>query len=124
MRDAGISGIRSDGPPTPQCGHRRLRREGRNGAAGGDSCPVRAVQGVAERIRLSFENEAMEFDGQEIGATVSMGMAICDDGAFDMSGLLAQADEALYCAKDKGRNRTEIAPDRPAKPAFRSSRAA
>lgn len=53
MRDAGISGIRSDGPPTPQCGHRRLRREGRNGAAGGDSRPVRAVQGVAERILLA-----------------------------------------------------------------------
>ena len=64
---------------------------------------------VAERIRLSFENEAMEFDGQEIGATVSMGMAICDDGAFDMSGLLAQADEALYCAKERGRNRVEVA---------------
>ena len=64
---------------------------------------------IAERIRLSFEDAAMEVDGQEIGATVSMGMAICEDGAFDMSSMLAQADEALYCAKERGRNRIEAA---------------
>ena len=51
----------------------------------------------------------MEFDGREIGATVSMGMAICEDGALDMSAMLAQADEALYCAKERGRNRIEAA---------------
>jgi diguanylate cyclase (GGDEF)-like protein len=64
---------------------------------------------IAERIRLSFENDAMEFDGREIGATVSMGMAICEDGTLDMSAMLAQADEALYCAKERGRNRIEAA---------------
>jgi diguanylate cyclase (GGDEF)-like protein len=64
---------------------------------------------IAERIRLSFENDAMEFDGREIGATVSMGLAVCEDGTLDMSSMLAQADEALYCAKERGRNRIEAA---------------
>ena len=36
-------------------------------------------------------------------------MAICDDGLFDVAALLAQADEALYCAKERGRNRVEVA---------------
>lgn len=64
---------------------------------------------IAERIRLSFEDAAMDIDGYEIGGTVSMGLAICEDGALDMSSMLAQADEALYCAKERGRNRIEAA---------------
>ena len=31
------------------------------------------------------------------------------DELFDIAALLAQADEALYCAKERGRNRTEVA---------------
>jgi diguanylate cyclase (GGDEF)-like protein len=64
---------------------------------------------VGERIRLSFENAAMQIDGLPVGGTVSMGMAISDGGSFDMPSLLAQADEALYCAKERGRNRIEAA---------------
>jgi predicted signal transduction protein with EAL and GGDEF domain len=42
-------------------------------------------------------------------ATVSVGMVINDDATFDIATLLAQADQALYHAKARGRNRVEIA---------------
>ncbi len=64
---------------------------------------------IAERIRLAFETAAAEVDGRPIGGTVSMGMAIAETNLFDIPALLAQADEALYCAKERGRNRTEVA---------------
>ena len=64
---------------------------------------------IAERIRLSFENAAAAVDGRPIAGTVSIGMVISDDGLLDVPALLAQADEALYRAKERGRNRVELA---------------
>jgi diguanylate cyclase (GGDEF)-like protein len=64
---------------------------------------------IAERIRMSFETIAADLDGRAIGGTVSMGMALAETSLFDISALLAQADEALYCAKERGRNRVEVA---------------
>jgi diguanylate cyclase (GGDEF)-like protein len=64
---------------------------------------------IAERIRIGFEEAAADVDGRPIGGTVSMGMAVCDGAEFDVAVLLAQADEALYCAKERGRNRVEVA---------------
>jgi diguanylate cyclase (GGDEF)-like protein len=64
---------------------------------------------VAERIRMAFEAATIDVDGLRIGATVSMGMVVAEDGLFDMPGLLDQADTALYGAKELGRNRVEIA---------------
>ena len=42
------------------------------------------------------------------GGTVSIGVVMQDDGALDLPGLLAQADQALYCAKARGRNRVVV----------------
>jgi diguanylate cyclase (GGDEF)-like protein len=64
---------------------------------------------VAERIRLSFEDAAFEIGGRAIGGTVSMGMVVAQSGVLDIPALLAQADEALYVAKETGRNRIEVA---------------
>lgn len=64
---------------------------------------------VAERVRASFAQAALEVDGYPVAATVSIGLAHCDGAAIDLTELLAQADQALYLAKEHGRNRIEVA---------------
>jgi diguanylate cyclase (GGDEF)-like protein len=64
---------------------------------------------IAERIRLSFQEAAATVDGRPVGSTVSMGMVVCEAGLSDFSSLLVQADRALYRAKERGRNRVEVA---------------
>jgi diguanylate cyclase (GGDEF)-like protein len=64
---------------------------------------------VAERIRESFANAANEVDGRTVGATVSIGLAYCQEASLDVVDLLAQSDQALYLAKENGRNRVEVA---------------
>jgi diguanylate cyclase (GGDEF)-like protein len=64
---------------------------------------------VAEEIRVNFAAAAREVQGRPIAATVSTGIVISHDAVLDLSALLAQADHALYRAKDSGRNRVEIA---------------
>ena len=64
---------------------------------------------VAEQIRVGFAEATREVEGRPVGATVSIGIVISHDAVLDLSALLAQADHALYRAKDSGRNRVEIA---------------
>jgi diguanylate cyclase (GGDEF)-like protein len=64
---------------------------------------------VAEQIRVGFANATRDVDGRPVVATVSIGIVISHDAVLDLSALLAQADHALYRAKDGGRNRVEIA---------------
>jgi diguanylate cyclase (GGDEF)-like protein len=64
---------------------------------------------VAERIREGFAVAAKEVDGRPVCATVSIGIACCEEVALDVPELLAQSDQALYFAKERGRNRVEVA---------------
>jgi diguanylate cyclase (GGDEF)-like protein len=64
---------------------------------------------VGERIRENIAHAAQEVDGRLVGATLSIGVAYCQEAALDMPELLAQSDQALYFAKERGRNRVEAA---------------
>ena len=64
---------------------------------------------VAEQIRACFADATRDVDGRPVVATVSIGIAVSHDAVLDLSALLAQADHALYRAKDGGRNRIEVA---------------
>jgi diguanylate cyclase (GGDEF)-like protein len=64
---------------------------------------------IAERIRSAFAAAAVEVDGRPAMATVSVGIVFNEDSTFDVPMLLAEADQALYHAKESGRNRVEIA---------------
>lgn len=62
---------------------------------------------VAERIRRDLETSAIEHQGQVFHITVSIGLAEHEPGDTS-EGLLKRVDEALYRAKQRGRNRLEI----------------
>ena len=64
---------------------------------------------VAEQIRTGFAEVTRQVDGRSVDATVSISIVISHDTVLELSALLAQADHALYRAKDSGRNRVEIA---------------
>ena len=63
---------------------------------------------VGERIQHAFEDAGADIDGRVIGATVSTGVAFSGHGSFELPALLLQADQALYRAKEDGRNRVAI----------------
>jgi diguanylate cyclase (GGDEF)-like protein len=63
----------------------------------------------AELIRTSFAEAADRVDGYPVAATLSIGMVFSRSMVLDLPDLLIQADEALYDAKERGRNRVEVA---------------
>jgi diguanylate cyclase (GGDEF)-like protein len=65
---------------------------------------------LAERIRAASEAASYLPEKHSIYTTVSAGVASLNEGMTDLAELLKVADQALYRAKDAGRNRVEIAP--------------
>src|SRR5471032_24991 len=64
---------------------------------------------VAERMRETFAQLAQDVNGRPVCATVSIGIVHCEGTVLEVPELLAQADQALYYAKERGRNRVEVA---------------
>ena len=70
------------------------------------------VQAIAERIRIAFSARCRELDALRLIPTVSGGVATAQPHST-LDSLYAAADQALYKAKQLGRNRVEIADDAP-----------
>jgi two-component system, cell cycle response regulator len=65
---------------------------------------------LAERIRRIVESEPVRMSSAEASVTVSLGVAVSADPKHaNATELLRLADEALYRAKNRGRNRSELA---------------
>jgi diguanylate cyclase (GGDEF)-like protein len=64
---------------------------------------------VAEHIRRDFADATREVDGCPVAATLSIGIVLHQGTPVDVLDLLVQADRELYCAKERGRNRVEVA---------------
>lgn len=66
---------------------------------------------VAERVRQSVEKLGFEGDREQpiVKRTISGGVATYPSDSKDSSGLIVKADEALYEAKESGRNKICIA---------------
>ncbi len=66
---------------------------------------------VAEKLRAAVEDMVVEIGPGRYGRiTISLGVVATDDRPVDRRGLVALADAALYQAKERGRNRVEVAP--------------
>lgn len=71
---------------------------------------IGSAAATAERIRKAFAETNTMLDGYNVGASVSVGVAYAPaHESIEIETLLTRADEALYVAKARGRNRVEIA---------------
>lgn len=64
---------------------------------------------VAERVRVAIERAVIEWNGQRIPVTASIGVSSCTETVDEPDMLLKSADAALYASKEAGRNRVTIA---------------
>jgi diguanylate cyclase (GGDEF)-like protein len=63
---------------------------------------------VAERLRASIAAGPIRVGEKEIAMTVSIGVAAKDENTLHLDTLIARADQAMYIAKHKGRNRVAM----------------
>ena len=69
-------------------------------------CPFDAALRRAEQMRKEVAKLELRYDDRPLGpVTVSLGVAVFPDHATESEELLRHADEALYLAKQAGRNR-------------------
>jgi diguanylate cyclase (GGDEF)-like protein len=71
-------------------------------------CDASVGLGLAERLRACVAVEPVPVLGGEVRLTLSLGVAVTEQGAVDALALLRAADGALYQAKRSGRNRAVL----------------
>jgi len=67
---------------------------------------VKNARMVAERIRRLAEAFPVEYEGQEINFTISLGIAMFDMSFENYTAWIDRADKGLYEAKEGGRNQS------------------
>ena len=60
---------------------------------------------AAERIRQAMEQKLVRIYDEYLKATISIGISVFPDDAKDLQALIERADQALYKAKETGRNK-------------------
>jgi diguanylate cyclase (GGDEF)-like protein len=64
-----------------------------------------AGMSIAERLRHTLANSPLDYKGQLVTLTISVGIsAWAGEGTLDFENLLSQADQALYQSKQAGRD--------------------
>ena len=91
---------------------RTLRESDLFGRLGGDEFAVLLPETslamalvTAERLRAAVRDERVSAEKHEITPSVSIGVATLDEALRSLDGILKKADDALYEAKKRGRNR-------------------
>src|SRR5262245_41567371 len=67
--------------------------------------PPKGAEEVAERIRDAIASVALDLNGQQVGCTVSIGVASHPADGSTLDAVVARADRAMYQAKQSGRNK-------------------
>ncbi len=70
--------------------------------------PLHTAKEVAERLRRSIAALVISYEGVSISVTISTGIASLKLGCPSINVLISQADEALYSAKNAGRNKIVV----------------
>ena len=81
---------------------------------------IAGIKAFAEKLRSVIEASTIVYQNQEISLTISLGISIASQHNSEqeiLRQLLMQADEALYKAKNTGRNRVVISSVMPHGPA-------
>jgi len=68
---------------------------------------------AAEKMRLAIEEHPFQVDHLELRITMSFGVAELAQEDKDPTGLIDNADYAMYRAKNTGRNKVVAYPDEP-----------
>ena len=97
----------------------QLRKSDTVGRFGGEEfaviladADVQIAAVFAERLQRSFAAQPLVLDGQTILVTLSIGIVVIRPDSECPEAALRQSDDALYRAKESGRNRFEVAPAR------------
>jgi eukaryotic-like serine/threonine-protein kinase len=98
-----------------QCCLRQIRDIDVLGRYGGEEFVILLIETdvtgariMAERVRESVAQLVISNDLAAIGITISVGIASLGEADADLDSLLGRADQALYAAKQAGRNRVEV----------------
>ncbi|GEM_PF-923705 len=95
----------------------QLRKSDTAGRLGGEEFAIilagadrQAAADFAARLQQSFASQPLLHEGQHVRVTLSIGIALMQADSIGQEQVLRASDDALYRAKEKGRNCVEFAP--------------